>query len=196
MAARLPNGGVWSGQRRHLRPPRSRRAGFVRRRRARGAGRTRLGSQRRVRCGGQRPGRLSSVRRARGAADRRAGFGPVRLPPAQAVVLHLVHPAGRPWPNPFCWNRDSGKALWADWSPGYEPEQDISVLRRVRRPPNTIGGVLGPYRAVFNPDFVDHDAVAEATATFEHTTCSDLLPARLPRRRDRCGASRRRRRPT
>jgi pimeloyl-ACP methyl ester carboxylesterase len=58
------------------------------------------------------------------------------------------------------------EGLWADWSPGYEPEQDISVLREYVDE-RTIGGVLGPYRAAFNPQFVDHAAVEDAMATFE-----------------------------
>jgi pimeloyl-ACP methyl ester carboxylesterase len=56
------------------------------------------------------------------------------------------------------------EALWADWSPGYDPAQDISLLRQ-HVTPDTIGGVLGPYRASFNPQFADPSVVAEATAT-------------------------------
>jgi pimeloyl-ACP methyl ester carboxylesterase len=57
------------------------------------------------------------------------------------------------------------EGLWADWSPGYESEQDISVLRQYVDH-TSIGGVLGPYRAPFDPQFVDKGAVAEAAATF------------------------------
>jgi pimeloyl-ACP methyl ester carboxylesterase len=58
------------------------------------------------------------------------------------------------------------ESLWADWSPGYDPAQDVSSLRQYVTP-ETIAGVLGPYRASFDPQFADPDAVAEAAATLE-----------------------------
>lgn len=59
---------------------------------------------------------------------------------------------------------DFWESLWADWSPGYPADQDIAVLREHVRA-ETIGGVLGPYRASFNPDFVDAATAREAAAT-------------------------------
>ncbi|BDB41938.1 MULTISPECIES: alpha/beta fold hydrolase [Mycobacterium] len=55
--------------------------------------------------------------------------------------------------------------LWADWSPGYDPQQDISWLREHVTAEN-IASVIAPYRATFNPAFADPDAEAEAMATF------------------------------
>lgn len=56
------------------------------------------------------------------------------------------------------------ESLWADWSPGYDARQDISLLRECVTA-ETIAGVIGPYRATFNPQFADPDAEAEAAAT-------------------------------
>jgi pimeloyl-ACP methyl ester carboxylesterase len=56
------------------------------------------------------------------------------------------------------------ESLWADWSPGYDARQDISWLREYVTA-ETIAGVIGPYRATFNPAFADPDAEAEAAAT-------------------------------
>jgi pimeloyl-ACP methyl ester carboxylesterase len=63
------------------------------------------------------------------------------------------------------------ESLWADWSPGYDAHQDISWLRQYVTA-ETIVGVVGPYRAMFNPEFADPDAEAEAAAT--------LLPPPIP----------------
>jgi pimeloyl-ACP methyl ester carboxylesterase len=56
------------------------------------------------------------------------------------------------------------ESLWADWSPGYDYAQDVSILRHYVTQ-DTIAGLLGPYRASFNPQFADQDAVTEAAAT-------------------------------
>lgn len=53
--------------------------------------------------------------------------------------------------------------LWADWSPGYDAEQDISWLREHVTAEN-IAAVINPYRATFNPQFADPEASAEELA--------------------------------
>ncbi|MBB3751548.1 pimeloyl-ACP methyl ester carboxylesterase [Mycolicibacterium sp. BK634] len=58
------------------------------------------------------------------------------------------------------------ESLWADWSPGYACEQDVAMLREYVTA-DTISGVLGPYRASFNPDFVDPATADEAAATIQ-----------------------------
>ncbi len=75
--------------------------------------------------------------------------------------------------------------LWADWSPGYDPVRDVSMLRQYVTQ-ETIGGVLGPYRASFDPKFVDQCAVAGGDghprgASRRPTTCT--VPGRSHRRR-------------
>ena len=42
------------------------------------------------------------------------------------------------------------ESLWADWSPGYDPRDDIAELRRYVTADN-IADVICPYRASFNP---------------------------------------------
>ena len=56
------------------------------------------------------------------------------------------------------------ESLWGDWSPGYNAQQDISWLRE-HVTAETIAGVIAPYRAMFNPEFADPRAQAEAAAT-------------------------------
>lgn len=56
------------------------------------------------------------------------------------------------------------ESLWADWSPGYDPTDDVSELRRHVNADN-VADVIAPYRASFNPDFADPDAAAEAAAS-------------------------------
>jgi pimeloyl-ACP methyl ester carboxylesterase len=56
------------------------------------------------------------------------------------------------------------EGLWADWSPGYDASSDIAMLRGYVTE-ETIGGVIAPYRAQFNPAFADPDALDEAIAT-------------------------------
>ncbi|OJZ76174.1 alpha/beta hydrolase [Mycobacterium paraffinicum] len=56
------------------------------------------------------------------------------------------------------------EGLWADWSPGYDASSDIAMLRGYVTA-ETIGGVIAPYRAQFNPAFADPDALDEAIAT-------------------------------
>ncbi|WP_232068920.1 alpha/beta fold hydrolase [Mycobacterium mantenii] len=56
------------------------------------------------------------------------------------------------------------ESLWADWSPGYDATDDIARLRAVATEA-TIGGMVSPYRASFNVEFGDPEAVAEAVAT-------------------------------
>jgi pimeloyl-ACP methyl ester carboxylesterase len=55
------------------------------------------------------------------------------------------------------------ESLWADWSPGYDAREDVSWLREYATA-ETIAGMIGPYRAMFNPEFADPDAEAEAAA--------------------------------
>lgn len=56
------------------------------------------------------------------------------------------------------------EALWADWSPGYDSAEDVAMLRQHVTAEN-ITGVLGPYRASFNPAYADPEAADEAIAT-------------------------------
>ncbi|RDH76209.1 alpha/beta hydrolase [Mycolicibacterium moriokaense] len=58
------------------------------------------------------------------------------------------------------------ESLWADWSPGYDPTEDVAELRRYVNAEN-IADVVGPYRASFNPDFADPAAEAEAAASMQ-----------------------------
>mgnify|MGYP000852462723 FL=1 len=55
------------------------------------------------------------------------------------------------------------ESLWADWSPGYDPVDDIAELRR-HITADTIAGVINPYRASFNPEFADPGVADEAAA--------------------------------
>lgn len=55
--------------------------------------------------------------------------------------------------------------LWSDWSPGYDAAEDLAMLRRYVTS-ETIGGVISPYRASFNPDFADPDTAEEAASMF------------------------------
>jgi len=72
------------------------------------------------------------------------------------------------------------ESLWSDWSPGYDATEDIAELRRHVTADN-IANVVGPYRASFNPQFVDPNAEAETLATGP-----DAVSARCRRRGDRC----------
>jgi pimeloyl-ACP methyl ester carboxylesterase len=56
--------------------------------------------------------------------------------------------------------------LWADWSPGFDPTEDIAELRRYVSADN-IADVICPYRATFNPQFTDPDSEVEAAATLQ-----------------------------
>lgn len=58
------------------------------------------------------------------------------------------------------------ESLWSDWSPGYDATEDIAKLRRHVTADN-IANVVGPYRASFNPQFVDPNAEAETLATMQ-----------------------------
>ena len=58
------------------------------------------------------------------------------------------------------------ESLWADWSPGYDATDDIAELRQHVNADN-IANVVGPYRASFNPQFVDPNAEAETLATMQ-----------------------------
>ncbi|MDT5221598.1 MAG: hypothetical protein QOF15_3703, partial [Mycobacterium sp.] len=53
--------------------------------------------------------------------------------------------------------------LWADWSPGYDAQQDISWLRE-HVTAESIAGVINPYRATFNPEYADPEAAREDMA--------------------------------
>lgn len=58
------------------------------------------------------------------------------------------------------------ESLWADWSPGYDPSDDVAELRKHVTADN-IANVICPYRASFNPQFADPDAQDEQTATLQ-----------------------------
>ncbi|MGZ6778801.1 MAG: alpha/beta fold hydrolase [Mycobacterium sp.] len=58
------------------------------------------------------------------------------------------------------------ESLWADWSPGYDPTDDVRELRRHVNADN-VADVIAPYRASFNPDFADPGAAAEAAASMQ-----------------------------
>lgn len=58
------------------------------------------------------------------------------------------------------------EALWADWSPGYDPTDDIAELRKYVSADN-IADVICPYRASFNSEFADPHADTEASATMQ-----------------------------
>ena len=58
------------------------------------------------------------------------------------------------------------ESLWADWSPGYDPADDIAELRRHISAQN-IANVICPYRASFNPQFADPTAEAEGSAALQ-----------------------------
>jgi pimeloyl-ACP methyl ester carboxylesterase len=58
------------------------------------------------------------------------------------------------------------ESLWADWSPGYDPRDDVAELRRHVTADN-IANVIAPYRASFNPEFADPEATTEALAALE-----------------------------
>jgi pimeloyl-ACP methyl ester carboxylesterase len=65
------------------------------------------------------------------------------------------------------------ESLWADWSPGYDPAQDVAELRRHLTADN-ITDVIAPYRASFNPDYADPDATAEALAALQDPAVKTL----------------------
>jgi pimeloyl-ACP methyl ester carboxylesterase len=58
------------------------------------------------------------------------------------------------------------ESLWADWSPGYDPSDDVALLRKYVTA-NNIASVICPYRASFNPQFADPDAQNEEAATLQ-----------------------------
>ena len=58
------------------------------------------------------------------------------------------------------------ESLWADWSPGYDPSDDVVQLRKYVTD-NNIANVICPYRASFNTQFADPDAQAEDAATMQ-----------------------------
>ncbi|MGH3677395.1 MAG: alpha/beta fold hydrolase [Mycobacterium sp.] len=58
------------------------------------------------------------------------------------------------------------ESLWADWSPGYDPCDDVAELRRYVSADN-IADIICPYRASFNPEFADPEADAEVAATMQ-----------------------------
>ena len=58
------------------------------------------------------------------------------------------------------------ESLWADWSPGYDPTEDVAELRRHVNADN-VADVIAPYRASFNPEFADPGAEAEAAASMQ-----------------------------
>ena len=61
---------------------------------------------------------------------------------------------------------DFWESLWADWSPGYDPTDDVAELRKYVTADN-ISNVVCPYRATFNPQFADPDAREEEAATMQ-----------------------------
>jgi pimeloyl-ACP methyl ester carboxylesterase len=62
--------------------------------------------------------------------------------------FYICHPTGRACGavllEPGFW-----ESLWADWSPGYDPREDVSELRRYVSADN-ITDVIAPYRASFD----------------------------------------------
>jgi pimeloyl-ACP methyl ester carboxylesterase len=58
------------------------------------------------------------------------------------------------------------ESLWADWSPGYDPSDDVAELRK-HVTANNIANVICPYRASFNPQFADPDAQHEEAAAMQ-----------------------------
>ncbi len=58
------------------------------------------------------------------------------------------------------------ESLWADWSPGYDPREDVAELRRHVSADN-VADIISPYRANFNPAFADASAEAEGAATMQ-----------------------------
>ena len=75
------------------------------------------------------------------------------------------------------------ESLWADWSPGYDPSDDVAELRK-HVTANNIANVICPYRASFNPQFADPDAHAEEAATNAAAAGTDAVPTRCRRRRN------------
>ena len=55
------------------------------------------------------------------------------------------------------------ESLWRDWSPGYDPTDDVVELQRFLNEDN-VASVIAPYRAAFDPSWGDPLAVEEATA--------------------------------
>jgi pimeloyl-ACP methyl ester carboxylesterase len=56
------------------------------------------------------------------------------------------------------------ESLWSDWSPGYDCTEDVARLRQ-HVGAASIAGIICPYRASFNPDFVDPSVADESLAT-------------------------------
>ena len=54
--------------------------------------------------------------------------------------------------------------LWRDWSPGYDPTEDLAFLLP-HLDSETITSMVAPYRASFDPNQIDLAVSAEATAT-------------------------------
>ena len=96
LASRIRRSGVKPRQRRDVRTPSPRGPSDLPGRRSRNPHRSRLGCKRGIRSGCDGPRGVSPFRRSCGSADRRPGHRHVHLSAAQAVLLHLVHPAGRP----------------------------------------------------------------------------------------------------
>ncbi len=55
--------------------------------------------------------------------------------------------------------------LWADWSPGFDAEEDLALLKPSLRDPANLGAALGYYRAALGGIGVDPDLDALQTAT-------------------------------
>lgn len=85
------------------------------------------------------------------------------------------------------------ESLWADWSPGYDPSDDIAELRRHVTADN-IAAVISPYRASFNPDLAD-PAARRNGCNDDPAARRHALPARRSRRSSRRGPAHRRRPP-
>jgi len=65
------------------------------------------------------------------------------------------------------------ESLWADWSPGYDPADDVAYLRKYVGATN-IANVICPYRASFNALFADPNAQAEEAATLQPVPVATL----------------------
>ena len=65
------------------------------------------------------------------------------------------------------------ESLWADWSPGYDPADDVAYLRKYVGATN-IANVICPYRASFNALFADPNVQAEEAATLQPVPVATL----------------------
>ena len=86
---------------------------------------------------------------------------------------------------------DFWESLWADWSPGYDPREDIAELRR-QVCANNIADVICPYRAVLQPGLRRSFCTDRSRRNDAAAAGADAVPARCRRRGDRRRTARRR----